>query len=102
MGAYRGLTITEIEQLKQQNCMADDWSAISVTKDFIPDHICHTRFSGQIKLGAFKKEFMLDGGLKKHSGLRHVTLHNCKIGDDVLIENVPNLSLIHISEPTRP
>ena len=55
MGAYRGLTITEIEQLKQQNCMADDWSAISVTKDFIPDHICHTRFSGQIKLGAFKK-----------------------------------------------
>ena len=90
MGAYRGLTITEIEQLKQQNCMADDWSAISVTKDFIPDHICHTRFSGQIKLGAFKKEFMLDGGLKKHSGLRHVTLHNCEIGDDVLIENVPN------------
>ncbi|WP_294178766.1 DUF4954 family protein [uncultured Coprobacter sp.] len=90
MGAYRGLTITEIEQLKRQNCMADDWSAISVTKDFIPDHICHTRFSGQIKLGAFKKEFTLDGGLKKHSGLRHVTLHNCEIGDDVLIENVPN------------
>ena len=55
MGAYRGLTITEIEQLKQQNCMADDWSAISVTKDFIPDHICHTRFSGQIKLGAQKR-----------------------------------------------
>lgn len=90
MGAYRGLTIVEIEQLKQQNCMADDWSTISVTQDFNPDHICHTRFSGQIKLGAFKKEFMLDGGLKKHSGLRHVTLHNCEIGDDVLIENVPN------------
>lgn len=28
--------------------------------------------------------------IKKTFGLRHVTLHNCEIGDDVLIENVPN------------
>ena len=26
----------------------------------------------------------------KHSGLRHVTLHNCTLGDNVLIENVQN------------
>ncbi|WP_455498889.1 DUF4954 family protein [Coprobacter sp.] len=90
MGAFRGLTNQEIEQLKQQNCMADNWSTVSVASDFTPDHICHTRFSGQIKLGTFQKEFILDGGLKKHSGLRHVTLHNCEIGNDVLIENVPN------------
>ena len=75
MGAYRGLTITEIEQLKRQNCMADDWSAISVTKDFIPDHICHTRFSGQIKLGAFKKEFTLDGGLKLYITAKSETMY---------------------------
>jgi hypothetical protein len=41
-------------------------------------------------LGAFRKEFELPGGLKKHSGLRHVTLHNCILEDDVLIENVQN------------
>ena len=90
MGAFRKLTVDEIEQLKQQNCIADNWSDITVTSDFTPDHIYHTRFSGQIKLGAFKKDFSLAGGLKKHSGLRHVTLHNCEIGDDVLIENISN------------
>jgi NDP-sugar pyrophosphorylase family protein len=83
-------TNKEIDQLVAQSCLADDWGNISVEEGFSPEHIFHTRFSGNITLGVFEKEFVLDGGLKKHAGLRHVTLHNCRIGNNVLIENVQN------------
>ncbi len=89
----RKLTNQEIAQLSAQSCLADNWSNISVSEKFSPNYIFHTRFSGSVSLGVFEKEFTLSGGLKKHSGMRHVTLHNCNVGDNVLIENVQN----HIS-----
>ena len=70
--------------------MSDDWSSIDVAKGFNPEHIFHTRFSGKIRMGVFEKSFTLPGGFKKHSGLRHVSLHNCTLGNNVLIENVSN------------
>lgn len=86
----RKLTTKEVEQLSAQSCVADSWDNVSVSEGFSPDFIFHTRFSGEIRLGVFEKEFELPGGLKKHSGLRHATLHNCSLGDNVLIENVQN------------
>lgn len=86
----RKLTNKEIQQLSSQACMADNWEDVSVVDDFSPCHIFHTRFSGKVNLGLFEKEFLLPGGLRKHSGLRHVTLHNCRLGNNVLIENVQN------------
>ena len=65
----------EIELLQSQMCTASDWSQIEVSEGFAPEHIRHARFSGNIRLGAFKKEFELAGGMKKHAGLYHVTLH---------------------------
>ena len=32
----------------------------------------------------------MPGGIKKHSGLRHVTLHNVTVGDNCCIENIQN------------
>ncbi|MDR2627462.1 MAG: DUF4954 family protein [Dysgonamonadaceae bacterium] len=86
----RKLNNKEVEQLIAQSCLADDWGNISVEERFSPERIFHTRFSGNITLGVFEKEFTLAGGLKKRAGLRHVTLHNCRIGNNVLIENVQN------------
>lgn len=88
--SFRKLTIEEIDILKKQQCMSDDWSSIDVAKGFNPEHIFHTRFSGKIRMGVFEKSFTLPGGFKKHSGLRHVSLHNCTLGNNVLIENVSN------------
>ena len=34
--------------------------------------------------------FYTPGGIKKHSGLRHVTLHNVTVGDNCCIENIQN------------
>lgn len=86
----RKLTQEEIRQLGQQGCTATDWQSIEVAPDFTPAYIHNTRFSGNIRLGNFNHIFTLEGGLPKHSGLSNVTLHNCNIGNDVLIENIAN------------
>lgn len=89
----RNFTPAEIDVLQSRACLAGDWSAVFVPDTFDESdlvHIHHTRFSGTVTLGIFRNEFLLPGGPSKHSGLRHVTLHNCELGDNVLIENVPN------------
>lgn len=86
----RRLRPEEIRVLESQFCYSDDWSHVWVPEIPDIDYIHHVRFSGRIELGAFQKSFTLPGGVTKHSGLRHVTLHNCTLGDHVLIENVQN------------
>lgn len=90
MKSYRKLTPSEIDRLQQQMCSAADWSLIEVSEAFSTEYVRYTRFSGNIRIGAFNKEFALPGGMKKHSGLYHATLHNVTIGDDCCIENVKN------------
>ena len=90
MKKYRNLTLNEITALRSQMCSAADWNDILVSEDFTPDHVFYARFSGKVHLGSFNKEFELAGGMKKHAGLYHVTLHNVTVGDDCCIENVKN------------
>ncbi len=90
MNSYRKLTAEEISVLKQQMCSATDWDMIDVSEDFNARYVRHSRFSGQIRLGRFEKEFCLPGGMKKHSGIYYATLHNVTVGDDCCIENVKN------------
>lgn len=86
----RNLTQKEIEILSNQGCTATNWQKIKVAPNFECHYIHNTRFSGDIQLGVFEHEFVLEGGLTKHSGLYNVTLHNCTIRDHVLIENISN------------
>lgn len=87
---YRNLTSLEIEKLIHNGCMAENWDDITVNPDFSSEYIKAVTFSGKIKLGVFEEYFILPGGLKKHSGINHACLHNCEIGNNVLIENVQN------------
>lgn len=87
---YRSLTDDEVCRLKGQSCLADDWEKVRVAETFDTAFVHHTRFSGEVKLGVFHSEFTLPGGIKKHSGLRHVTLHNVTVGDNCCIENIQN------------
>lgn len=89
-GMYRRLTPYEIETLKSQMCTATDWNDIEVAEGFEPEYVRWTRMSGHIRLGAFSKEFVLPGGMRKHSGIYYATLHNVTVGDDCCIENVKN------------
>lgn len=89
-GYLRHLLSEEIADLEKNGCTADNWENIKVASPFHAEHVCNVHFSGSVALGLFEKEFTLPGGVKKHSGIRNATLHNCKIGDNTLIENVHN------------
>lgn len=90
MEGFRRLTDEEVNVLKEQMCSASDWSTIEVAQDFSPEHVRYARFSGNIRIGAFHKQFFLSGGMVKHSGIYYATLHNVTVGDDCCIENVKN------------
>lgn len=87
---YRKLTTPEIEKLQNQACTACNWETVSVHENFTPDYIHQVNFSGDIRIGCFESDFVFPGGIKRHSGLRNVSLHNCSLGNNVLIENVQN------------
>ena len=90
MKTYRKLTEEEISCLKAQSCVADNWEEVEVAEQFRTEYVHHTRFSGHVRLGVFEDTFTLAGGITKHAGLRHVTLHEVTVGDNCLIENVKN------------
>ena len=87
---FRHLQSEEIVDLEMNGCTADNWENVKVASPFHAEHVCNVHFSGSVALGLFEKEFTLPGGVKKHSGIRNATLHNCEIGDNTLIENVHN------------
>ena len=86
----RNLTQEEITRLQAQGCSSTDWQRVKVASGFKTDYIQNVRFSGDIELGIFDYEFILEGGLPRHAGLFNVTLHNWRVGNNVLIENIPN------------
>ena len=90
MEKYRKLTEKEIAMLQAQMCTASDWNDVEVAEGFTPEYVYYTRFSGKVRLGRFRKVFEMPGGIRKHSGLYHTTLHNVTVEDDCCIENVKN------------
>ena len=85
MSNYRQLTQDERAALMAQSCACDDWDSVWVTDGFNPKYIRATRFSGTVRLGRFDASFTLPGGMKKHAGLYHVTLHNVTVGDNCCV-----------------
>lgn len=90
MKDFRKLTSEEVKSLELQGCVCADWEKIQVNPSFSPQYIMNTQFSGTIQLGVLEKVFDLPGGVKKHSCINRAVLHNCEIGDNVVIENVQN------------
>ena len=86
----RTLTESEIRQLEQQGCSCDEWQRVCVADASSLKYIRATRFSGDIRIGRFGKSFEMPGGIHKHSGIFHATLHNVSVGNDCCIENIKN------------
>ncbi|MDR2622388.1 MAG: DUF4954 family protein [Dysgonamonadaceae bacterium] len=85
---YRKLTNEEISTLESRFCSAENWDTVEVSNDFNPMKISKVVFSGNIKIGKLDSDFTFDGGIKKPAGIHNVCIHNCEIGDNVLIDNV--------------
>lgn len=90
MKTYIKLTAAQIAALEAQSCRCDNWDDVTVDPDFDSKYVRNVNFSGQIRLGVFKKKFTLAGGIQKHSGIYFATLHNVVVGDDCMIEHIGN------------
>ena len=90
MNTYRALTAGEIQQLEENGCRSTDWTRVRVnwTNDKSIRNVCDAKFSGDVRLGIFEKEFILPGGVPCICGVRHAHLHNVTIGDNCLIRKV--------------
>jgi hypothetical protein len=89
---YRHLTKEEINQLLSQNCLADNWSGITVAEGFSPENILNTRFEGYIKLGIYSGTIEIEKNISRTCGIYNSFVSNCEIGDHVYISDVKNLS----------
>ena len=88
--ALRKLSSDEIAFLESRDCAASDWNSIEVHPEFSPKNIRKVSFSGKVKIGKIDGTLTFSGGLKKPAGLYNVSIHNCELGDNVLVENVQN------------
>ncbi|MCQ2350960.1 MAG: DUF4954 family protein [Paludibacteraceae bacterium] len=84
----RRLSEQEISRLEAQACTCSNWSKVSVADKFSTDYVKHVHFSGDISLGVFEKEIAAKGGIVRHSGIFHATLHNCTVGNNVFINKI--------------
>ena len=87
---YRKLTEREIAQLESQGCSAENWAEVEVAEAFEPQYVRNTRFSGHNRIGVFRRQIEMPGGLKVHSGIYNATLHNVEVGDDAHLYNIHN------------
>lgn len=85
---YRKLTSLEIEILECSGSTSSDWSLVEVVEDFAPQFIKHTHFDAEVRLGHFERQHTLPGGVSHDSGVYNATLHNCTVGNDVLIKDI--------------
>ena len=87
---YRKLSQQEIAQLESQGCSAENWAEVEVAEAFDAQYVRNTRFSGHNRIGVFRRQIEMPGGLKVHSGIYNATLHNVEVGDDAHLYNIHN------------
>ena len=85
---FKPLTQEQIDLLVAAGCKSEEWERVKTSAPETLKYIRNVRFSGDVCFGRFEADFTLPGGLKKHSGLRNVTLHNVSVGDNTLVENI--------------
>src|SRR5262245_10654023 len=83
----RRLTLGEVEQLERAGNVADDWGRVRVVGPFDVRRVRGCSFGGDVLLGRFTGRTDL-AGASLATGVYDSVLHDCVIGDDVLIRGV--------------
>ena len=86
----RVLTSEKIQQLELQGCESSDWTIVSIDERTDLKRIKNVIFSGEVEIGLLNENISLAGGIEEPASIRNVHIHNCKIGDNVLIRNIHN------------
>ena len=89
---YRNLKLDEVEDLKKNGNTSDDWNAVLVTDQFLPDLIQHCKFYGLVRIGILEPYYLEFHNLRRPVGLYNSTIISCDIGNNVVIDNVSYLS----------
>jgi len=84
----RQITDSEILQLEERGCWAEDWSEILVDESFSPSQISNVQMYGHVEIGSLIGSVEVEEGFLRRCAIRNATLRNVTIGDDCLIENV--------------
>ncbi|MDR1381000.1 MAG: DUF4954 family protein [Tannerella sp.] len=90
MNGYRDISSAERAELLANGCFCEDWSRVKVREGFIAGHVRNVTFSGDIRLGVFRRRITFCGGIERYSGIYNATIHNCTVDDDVYINQIKN------------
>ncbi len=85
---FRSISAEDIKSLISNNCTCNDWNRVLVTEGFDPSRCHNVTFSGDVRMGAFRKTFIDKSGVSYKSGISNAHVHNCTVGSDVLIANI--------------
>lgn len=86
--SIRLLTEEEIFILEQQGCVADDWTAVTVSEDFSAACVRNVEMHGEVRLGTFSGSIEVSRGCWRRCGVRNAVLCDVTVGDNCLIDNV--------------
>lgn len=89
---YRNLTAYEIEALVKNRNTSDDWNKILVSDAFNAELVKNCKFFGLVRIGKLEPFFLQFSDMKYAVGLYNSTIISTDIGDNVVIDNVNNLS----------
>jgi len=85
---FRLLSPEEISQLTSQGCTCDDWSKVEVAEGFDVSRVKSAHFGGQVRLGVLESETTFTSGVTKRAGITNAWIYNCRVGNNVYINNV--------------
>lgn len=85
---YRDITTREREVMETNGCSCDDWGRIRVANGFKPSSFGNVFFSGDILLGIMDGFQTDSAGFSEREGIWNARLHNCKVGNHVVIRNI--------------
>ena len=85
---YSKLSESQRTALQAKGCTSDSWDSIEVGEGFRTDFVRDAHFGGKVRLGANGTPVELPGGVVRRSGIYRAALHDCTVGDGVLIANV--------------
>jgi Domain of unknown function (DUF4954) len=90
--ALRRLTPAERGALEGQGCVAESWERVLVAEPFRAERVRNVRFGGEVRIGRLEGEAAMPGGGRLPCGLYDSRIHDCSLGDGVLVADARWLS----------
>ncbi len=85
---YRVLTAQEIELLKMNGCVADDWSQIKVHPQTDLSRIQDVHFRGEVAIGKLDGDIEVEKGRVLPCAIKRSVIENSTIGDNCYLADV--------------